>query len=67
MVEANLGEVHSPDYIKLSLCVRVESCSIKPFLGLIVCLVTISSRGEDLSKIDKILLCTVFFFHAIIS
>ena len=53
MVEANLGEVHSPDCVKLSLCVSVESCSIKPFLGLIVCLVTISSRGDDLSKIER--------------
>ena len=68
MVEANLGEAHSPDYVKLSLCVIVESCSTKPFLGLIVCLVAVSSRGEDLSKIDKILsVCTVFRFHAIIS
>ena len=61
MVEANLGEAHSPDYVQLSLCVIVESCNTKPFLGLIVCLVTVSSRGEDLSKIDKVLLCLYCF------
>ena len=69
MVEANLGEAHSPDYIKLSLCASDESCSTKHFLGLIVCLVTVSSRGEDLSKIERqnSAACTIFVFHAIIS
>ena len=36
---------------------------------LIVCLVTVSSRGEDLSKIERqnSAACTIFVFHAIIS